>query len=193
MSRSRSFSEDEIMERAASTFSAHGFHGTSMNLLADATGLGKQSLYNAFGDKQALYLQSVDCAVSKFAEKTQAMHTASNGYEALVMFFEGLIAACSHPDPGIHNCIVSAGLLEAVDEAAIRMSLLSKWQASHELLRSTIERGQRDGSIAATHPSHQLADLLMSMMSGLRVTARIDASEKRLAHTVNLLLASFKN
>jgi TetR/AcrR family transcriptional regulator, transcriptional repressor for nem operon len=193
MPRHRDFSENEVVELAASAFSAHGFNGTSMNLLADATGLGKQSLYNAFGDKQALYLQSIDCAVAKFSQMCHAMHTKQTGYEAIEEFFNTLVLACNHPDPSIHQCIVTSGLLESVDDANIRLTLQKKWQASHEALRSTIERGQRDGSIATTHTSSHLADVLMSMVSGLRVSARVDSSAARMKRSVQVLLGCLKN
>ena len=45
MSRERSFDEAEVLERAADAFSVHGYAGTSVAILAAATGLGKQSLY----------------------------------------------------------------------------------------------------------------------------------------------------
>jgi TetR/AcrR family transcriptional regulator, transcriptional repressor for nem operon len=184
MARQRSFSDTEVVDQAARVFVAHGFNGTSVNMLAESTGLGKQSLYNAFGDKQALYLKAVDCAVQKFARIASAMHDAPDGASALKRFFDALIADCADPDPARHACIVSAGLLESVDDPAIRMTLQQKWRSSHELLRAAVERGQRDGSIKNRSPSAVLADVLMSLMSGLRVSARVDPSPERLQQAV---------
>jgi TetR/AcrR family transcriptional regulator, transcriptional repressor for nem operon len=45
-----------VLDRLTNAFSTYGYGGTSMALLQEATGLGKQSLYNTFGDKQAMYL-----------------------------------------------------------------------------------------------------------------------------------------
>jgi TetR/AcrR family transcriptional regulator, transcriptional repressor for nem operon len=52
-----------------------------------------------------------------------------------------------------------------------------------------IERGQRDGSIASTARSATLADVLMSMMSGIRVASRTDSSRDRLAAICGLTLS----
>jgi TetR/AcrR family transcriptional regulator, transcriptional repressor for nem operon len=188
MGRERNFSAEEVVNHAADVFSAHGYNGTSINMLSEATGLGKQSLYNAFGDKQALYLKAVDCSVARFAHAAAQMHRAANGREALEVFFAGLVQVCADPDPAQNNCIVSAGLLEGIEDAAIRVSLQKKWQSTHELLRSAIERGQRDGSVKNPAPSAQLADVLMSVMSGLRVTARVDAEPARLHKIIQLAL-----
>jgi TetR/AcrR family transcriptional regulator, transcriptional repressor for nem operon len=188
MGRERNFSAEEVIHQAADVFSVHGYHGTSVNMLADATGLGKQSLYNSFGDKQALYLQAVDCAVAKTAAVGVAMRDAPSGRAAIEVFFNQLVQMCSGTDPAARRCIVSAGLMESIDDVAIRVSLQSKWQASHELLRAAVERGQRDQSIQNTAPSQQLADVLMSVMSGLRVTAQVDANRARLQAATQLAL-----
>jgi TetR/AcrR family transcriptional regulator, transcriptional repressor for nem operon len=180
MGRERNFSEAQVIDQAANVFSTHGYNGTSVNMLAQATGLGKQSLYNSFGDKQTLYLQAVDCAVARYATITQIMQAAPNGRAALTAFFERIVQDCSDADPAVQSCIVSAGLLEAIEDAAIQMTLQKKWQSTHELLRSAVERGQRDGSVQSRLPSAQLADVFMSVMSGLRVAARVDAAPRRL-------------
>jgi TetR/AcrR family transcriptional regulator, transcriptional repressor for nem operon len=188
MPRERNFSEAEVIGRAADVFSAHGYGGTSVAMLADATGLGKQSLYNTFGDKQALYLKAVDCAVARYGSVSVAMHDAADGRAALQAFFDYLVNSCASGDPAQQSCIVSSGLLEAIDDSTVRMSLQSKWQHSHELLRAAVERGQRDGSVKNRAPSAQLADVLISLMSGLRVAARVDADPTRLTAAAALAL-----
>ncbi|KPF69390.1 TetR family transcriptional regulator [beta proteobacterium AAP99] len=189
MARERSFSEPEVLQRAADVFSTHGYGATSVAMLCEATGLGKQSLYNAFGDKQALYLKSVDCAVGRFGAAVAAMKAAPDGRAALQSFFDGLVHVCASGEPALKSCIVTTGLLESVDDPALRLSLQAKWQATHELLRGTIERGQKDGSVRNAAPSAELADLLMSLMSGLRVTARVDDSRARLQRSADLAMA----
>jgi TetR/AcrR family transcriptional regulator, transcriptional repressor for nem operon len=188
MPRERNFSEAQVIDQAADVFSAHGYGGTSVAMLADATGLGKQSLYNTFGDKQALYLKAVDCAAARYGSVALAMRDAVNGRAALQAFFDHLVDVCASNDPAQQSCIVSSGLLEGIDDVAVRVSLQSKWQSSHELLRAAIERGQRDGSVKNHAPSAQLADMLMSLMSGLRVTARVDADPARLAAVAAIAL-----
>jgi TetR/AcrR family transcriptional regulator, transcriptional repressor for nem operon len=189
MSRERGFSEPEALNRLTDVFSAHGYASTSLALLQEATGLGKQSLYNTFGDKQSMYLQAIDCAVQRAAHRVAAMQAAENGRAALALYFDALVQSCASADPADKSCIVTSGLLEGVDEAPLALALTSRWHATHELLRSTLERGQRDGSIANQAPSAELAELLVALVGGLRVAARAGRSRMQMERLVALALA----
>jgi TetR/AcrR family transcriptional regulator, transcriptional repressor for nem operon len=188
MGRDRSFEESAILEKTADTFSLHGYAATSVAMLTEATGLGKQSLYNTFGDKEALYLKSVECATARLTDAIARVQAAPSGRAALEIFFAEIAMRCSSGDGPTRACIVSAGLLESVDAPEIQATLERKWNSTHELVRSSIERGQRDGSIKNRSPSVELADMMMSIMSGMRVTAKVQASRSRLHATVALTL-----
>ncbi|NKI97358.1 TetR/AcrR family transcriptional regulator [Rhizobacter sp. SG703] len=186
MPRERHFSEPEVLDRLTDVFSTHGYTGTSLALLQEATGLGKQSLYNTFGDKQAMYLQAIDCAVQRGAHVAAAMQAAKDGRAALALQFDAMVQSCASDDPAQKACIVTGGLLEGLDEAPLTWALTSRWQATHELLRSTVERGQRDGSIRSTASSAELAEVLIALVSGLRVAARAGRSRAQMERLVAL-------
>jgi TetR/AcrR family transcriptional repressor of nem operon len=189
MAREKQFSESTVLESAADLFAVHGYQGTSLAMLLDATGLGKQSLYNAFGDKRELYLQAIDCAVARHAAVQTKMAKAPNGRGAVASFFDELVGHCSSSEPARRSCIVSAGLLEGVEDDVVVRHLREKWTSTHELLRSAIERGQKDGSILNDAASAELADLLLSVMGGLRVSARAGFGAARLRRIAALALA----
>ena len=44
-----------MLDAAGSAFARHGFHGASMDAIADAAGISKPMLYNYFGSKEGLY------------------------------------------------------------------------------------------------------------------------------------------
>lgn len=186
MSRAREFSSDDVIAAAADVFTTHGYGATSMAMLLEATELGKQSLYNAFGDKASLYLKALDCAIQRMGALTHGMAAAPTGREAIEVFFSNLVEACASGDPVQRTCAVSSGLLEGIEHPLIAQTLQARWRGSHELLRAAIERGQRDRSIVSGAPSAALADALMSSMSGLRVTARAELGEARLASAARL-------
>lgn len=188
MPRERRLSDAELLERLTDAFSTHGYAGASLSVLQEATGLGKQSLYNAFGDKSSMYLQAIDCAVQRGAHVVAAMQAAASGRAALDVYFQGLLDSCASPDPARRNCIVTSGLLEDLDAPPLLWALTRRWQASHELLRAAVERGQRDGSIASSAPSAELAELLIALTSGLRVAARAGRSPAQMARLVALSL-----
>jgi TetR/AcrR family transcriptional regulator, transcriptional repressor for nem operon len=186
MSRPRAFDEDDVRQRLADVFTANGFQGTSMAMLTDASGLGKQSLYNSFGDKEALYLDALDCVGERMAAATAALDQAPTGRAAIEAFFSYLLSACANPDPAVHLCIVSAGLLEGAPNAAAADKLLAKWHTSETLLRRHVKRGQADGSVRSDVADAELARLLITLVSGLRVAGRAVDSGRQLQATVRL-------
>ena len=57
--RPRSYDPDAVLDRAAELFWANGFSATSLDDLSAAMGMGRPSIYNAFGDKEALFLRAL--------------------------------------------------------------------------------------------------------------------------------------
>lgn len=189
MPRERRFSEPEVLERLTDVFSTHGYASTSLALLQEATGLGKQSLYNTFGDKQSMYLQAIDCAVQRNAQTVAAVQAAASGRAAVVAYFDALVASCTSANPVDKHCIVTSGLLEGIAEAPLAWALTTRWQSTHELLRAAVERGQRDGSIVSPIPSAELAELLIALTSGLRVAAQAGRGGDQMQRSVALALS----
>jgi TetR/AcrR family transcriptional regulator, transcriptional repressor for nem operon len=188
MARPRSFDSQAVNERIADVFTAHGYQGTSVAMLAEAAGLGKQSLYNSFGDKHALYLQAVDCATDRRRELAWVMTKAENGRAAVEAFFDAVMKSCASADPAQQACIVSAGLLEDIDDEVIAAKLREKWRESRTMLQAAVQRGQQDGSIRGDASAADLANLLMTLMSGLRVTARAVDGPRPLKAAIGLVL-----
>lgn len=58
--RPRAFEPDVALGQAMDLFWKEGFAATSLDDLSAATGLNRPSLYGAFGDKRALYLQAYE-------------------------------------------------------------------------------------------------------------------------------------
>src|SRR6202789_2929776 len=56
--RPRAFEADTALAKAMDVFGSDGFAATSLDDVSAATGLNRPSLYCAFGDKRALYLQA---------------------------------------------------------------------------------------------------------------------------------------
>ncbi len=60
MVRPRKFDEDAVLAAAREQFWHHGYEGTSVAELCDATGVASQSLYGAFGSKHDLFVRTLD-------------------------------------------------------------------------------------------------------------------------------------
>ena len=79
MARLREFDEKAAIAAVEALFWEKGFEGTSYADLTKATGLGKGSLYSAFGNKQALYKRALETYISN--ELTNLGSLLLNGLE----------------------------------------------------------------------------------------------------------------
>lgn len=60
MSRNREFEHKEILKKALDLFWVKGYSETSMQDLVDHLGLGRGSIYNAFGSKKELFMEVLE-------------------------------------------------------------------------------------------------------------------------------------
>jgi AcrR family transcriptional regulator len=75
--RPRKFDEDETLDRIMQVFWKNGYAATSLDQLAEATGLNRPSLYAAFGSKKDMYLN----VINRFADRMHA-YLAEAGQQA---------------------------------------------------------------------------------------------------------------
>jgi AcrR family transcriptional regulator len=57
--RPPAFDRDTVLERAMHVFWTAGYDGASIPMLTEAMGISAQSLYAAFGSKEALYREAI--------------------------------------------------------------------------------------------------------------------------------------
>ena len=62
----RQFDENEMIATALDVFWRKGLHDATMQDLAIATGVQRGSLYNAYGDKEAIFLRAFDAYAAEF-------------------------------------------------------------------------------------------------------------------------------
>src|SRR5258708_30289830 len=65
MARPKEFDQERALHRAISVFSQKGFAATSTDALMRAMEVGRQSMYDTFGDKRALFLKALEVYVSE--------------------------------------------------------------------------------------------------------------------------------
>ena len=59
MARPKEFERDAALSEAVGVFAHHGYEGSSTDVLLDAMGISRQSMYDTFGDKRRLYLEAL--------------------------------------------------------------------------------------------------------------------------------------
>jgi TetR/AcrR family transcriptional repressor of nem operon len=193
MPRAKSFDEEETLDHAMRLFWERGYEGTSLADLETHLGLGRQSLYNAFGDKQSLFLK----VLARYQEMVSLDRLASlkapdAGLGAIRAFFEASIADLTAPGPK-RACLVANTILERGPQDPAALSCCNHARAELEgSLRGALAyaKGAREVSkrldVAAT------ATLLVSQLYGLGVLAKAGATAEELRAAVEVLLAGLR-
>lgn len=173
MARPREFDEATVLEAAIQCFWKKGFEATSMRDLIDCMGITGASLYNAFGDKSALYRKALRHYLeSTFGERVMRLESTLAPRQAIEMFF-GEIIDRSMNDAQRRGCMMVNSALEAAphdpDAQAIVDDFLAR--AEHFFLRR-VEAGQQDGTISCAQTAQDLSRLLLGVLLGIRVLTR---------------------
>ena len=84
MPRPREFDEADVVAAARDEFWTRGYVATSVDDLTTVTGLGKGSLYGAFGDKHGLFLRALDDYITSALDERPhaAPRSHSSAYDA---------------------------------------------------------------------------------------------------------------
>ena len=85
--RSASFDRDEVVENIMNTFWEHGYEATSIQTLEAATGLKRQSLYNAFGNKDAMFELASELYHARISQRLMGTLDQAEPRTALRDFF----------------------------------------------------------------------------------------------------------
>ena len=74
MARPKEFDLERALHRAISAFSQRGFAATSTDDLMRAMNVGRQSMYDTFGDKRALFLKALEVYVTEKVRSIKSAH-----------------------------------------------------------------------------------------------------------------------
>ena len=156
---------------ARDQFWDRGYAATSVDDLTAATGLGKGSLYGAFGDKHSLFVRALDDYSAGAIDRVSAQLRAP-GVPALDRLANHVraIVADVVADTERRGCLMSKSSAElgGRDEQVDRIvgDSLRRWHA--ELVDCLVE-AQADGTVAAQADPQALATMVLAQLRGFQV------------------------
>lgn len=168
MARTREFDEDEALDAAMKVFWDAGYDGASMDMLTSALGIGKPSLYAAFGNKRQLYTRAVERYVATVGGRLHEALEREDFHDAIRAFWD--IYA-----KGENGCfLVQSGL--ACSTPDVTEETATRRKATEALLAKRITRAKKDGQLADDTKVADLARYVASVAYGLSVQSRNGAS-----------------
>jgi TetR/AcrR family transcriptional regulator, transcriptional repressor for nem operon len=189
MARPREFDEEAVLDAAVQCFWAHGYEATSVRDLIEKTGITGASLYNAFGDKRALYQKALDHYIEdSVVDRIRRCETLAPR-EAIGAFFAEIVRK-SLDDHQHKGCmLVNAALDLAPNDTGFQRILAAVLIRVEEFFLDRIEAGQVDRTITRSLAAKTLARHLLGVLMGVRVLARVRPERPLLDGVVSGALA----
>ena len=191
MPRHKEFDEEKALRGAIAAFSQKGFAATSTDDLMAAMKIGRQSMYDTFGDKRALFLKALEFYsqenINAIAEELRKPGSPmANIRNVLIKFTERKDLSPPYGCMGV-NAICEFGLtdrevLEAMQDAA---------RLQRQVLLDTLKRAKKERELSADADIAGLAGFIDVTLAGLRIAAKGGMSRTAMKRIVEIAGKAF--
>jgi TetR/AcrR family transcriptional regulator, copper-responsive repressor len=176
--RPRAYDAEAALGQAMLAFWRLGYSATSLEQLSDATDMNRPSLYAAFGDKRALYLQTLDSYTQRSKESiVEALDPQLSLAEGLERFYDTALAGylpSGYPARGCY--LIGTAVTEALGDEEIRTRLATALRAFERLLEARIRKARDDGEIDAASDPQALALIAYAVLYTMAIRSRAGES-----------------
>lgn len=179
MGRPRTYDTSAVVEAARDLFWEQGYEVTSVSDLEDRTGLGRSSLYQAFGSKHELFEVALRRYVQVEIEgMLSGLRQAGAGLEAIKGFFAGRARAFREdPSRTPRGCLMVNSIAElATRDPGVGREAAAHWERLHQAFAAALTEAAARGELNPKDGGRR-ARLLASATMGVFLTARIDPVE----------------
>jgi TetR/AcrR family transcriptional repressor of nem operon len=180
MARPKEFDQEKALRKAIHLFSQQGFAASSTDELMRVMNVGRQSMYDTFGDKRALFLKALKVYV------TESIHSITVELErpgsALSAVQNALVTFAERKDlSSAEGCMG----LNAISEFGQRDSDVTRISrdAAHMLrqtLMHVLTRAKNQGEVSSDANLDSMADFFESTLAGIRMAAKGGKSRQAL-------------
>ena len=173
----RQFDEQEVIATALDVFWRKGLHDATMQDLAAATGVQRGSLYNAYGDKEEIFLRAFDQYAAQFLD-TAAKALADGDLAARLKNFLDVIVTNMTSGSPARGCLTTRTALDAaISSDAVRERVRGLLGRLEQIVAKAI--GAAPGKAPAID-ANKLARVVVTYTRGLAVMERAGYSRKQL-------------
>lgn len=188
MVRPREFDAELALDAAISVFREHGYEGSSAQMLVDAMGIGRQSLYAAFGDKWQLYRSAVRrYGMAECAAHLDALRSGLRAIDGIAAMLRRVVETAGQPCLGVSSiCEFGAS---RPDLAEVNALLARSLRA---IIAGRIRDAQREGDVADGLDPDAITEFLIANIAGIRVAGRGGANRATLTSLADMALRALR-
>lgn len=167
MARLREFDDRKALETVRDLFWQKGYEGTSYADLSAATGLGRGSLYAAYGDKHALYRKALTLYIDEEVQAAVAILEGAeqSGADRIRAYLDLVVDAAGVQQDRRGCFLCNAAIDMASDDPETGVMVREAMNAMRDALRQALEDCEVPDKAAA-------AEHLLAVYAGMRTMAR---------------------
>ena len=170
MGRTKEFDRETVLDQVGRLFWRLGYDVVSVPDLESATGLGRGSLYNAFGDKEGLFLAALDRYVAKYGTEPFRHLGGRDVARGIRLMLDAIIARMSDPANPRGCLLTNTSLAFGTGSKRIDAEVAKRVGAMETVLEEAIARARDEGQIPADADPKQLARFYCAVAQSLGVT-----------------------
>jgi len=188
--RPREFDKEEVLLSALRVFWQKGYEGASLTDLTEAMGITRPSLYAAFGNKEALFLQALDLYErDKLAYIGEAIDAQTARAVAENLLLGAVEVATGGECRGCMGVIASVGCQGA--EPSIRDDVNSRTESAKNLIIDRMQQAIDAGEFVIEADAAAMTRYLMAIMQGMSVQAQSGATRAELLQVAESAVLSW--
>lgn len=170
--RPREFDRTVALEQAMDEFWVKGYEATSIEDLLGQMHINRGSLYDTFGDKRTLFLETLQHYSDQTLSQLHGMFEAQGSPLGNIrLLFESIQQKMSKI--GSHGCLIGNTAIElATHDQEIANLVAGHFQRVEGLLRRTLERADARGELHADADTRALARFLVGALNGLTALSK---------------------
>ena len=186
MARPKEFDQVKALRKAIRLFSQQGFSATSTDDLMRVMDLGRQSMYDTFGDKRGLFLKALQMYVTESvrsinAELERPGSALSAVQNALVTFAERKELSSAQGCMGL-NAVSEFGRRDA---EVMRVTRNAGGMQRQTLMR-VLTKAKKQKELSSDADLDSMADFFESTLAGIRMAAKAGKSRRALRNIAAL-------
>lgn len=174
-------------------FWRNGYEGTSLAELIEAMGIGRQSLYNTFGDKHSLFIEAAKHYINSNGQHlVNALQAPGSPIGNIRTALEQVVELVSGGGE-CRGCLVTNSIVElAPHDVEVRKVVQSMVNRVEKAIKVTLDRAVDEGEISADVDTRAIARFLNTTVHGLVVMGKASTSRAALKDVVKIALTTLE-
>jgi AcrR family transcriptional regulator len=157
-----------VLRKVIEVLSAKGFNKASIANLTNATGLGFGALRNTFGSRDEILRAAIRfCAETEACLAQEPLRVSPTGKEAILSMLEENVRLCRHSPRQCGCLFMFNAFVVPPNEAELQDFLTDKRRSLSKHIRARLARSVRERELPEDANCEALANLCLTLLSGL--------------------------